>query len=78
MKILQYGPQTKEAADKCLAAGASELRIGSGVLDPHPALDKRQLQKKFDDKKTETAKKDNRNLFLIKEGGEIKHRPTGA
>jgi hypothetical protein len=48
------------------------LRIGSGVLDPHPALDKRQLQKKFDDKKTETAKKDNRNLFLIKEGGEFK------
>ncbi|XP_059482692.1 RNA-binding protein 28 [Neocloeon triangulifer] len=61
--------KNKESADKCLEAGASDLRIGTtGVLDPHRALDKRSLHKKFEEKKEDKVKMDGRNLYLIKEG----------
>ncbi|CAB3363081.1 Hypothetical predicted protein [Cloeon dipterum] len=60
--------KTRESADKCLQAGASDLRVGTGVLDPHPALNKKNLQQKMEDKKEDKVKNDGRNLYLIKEG----------
>ncbi|XP_054259765.1 RNA-binding protein 28-like [Macrosteles quadrilineatus] len=56
--------KNKEDAEKCLAAG-TELKLNGSILDPHPALKRSDIQNINDKSKD---KKDNRNLYLVKEG----------
>lgn len=56
--------QNKEDAEKCLSAG-TELKLNLNILDPHPALKRAEAEKM---KEKTKEKKDNRNLYLVKEG----------
>lgn len=47
-----------------MSAG-TELTLNGNILDPHPALKRTDAQKLQDKTK---VKKDNRNLYLVKEG----------
>uniref|UniRef100_A0A1B6MTY9 RRM domain-containing protein n=1 Tax=Graphocephala atropunctata TaxID=36148 RepID=A0A1B6MTY9_9HEMI len=62
----------KDDAEKCLSAG-TELTLKGNILDPHPALKRGDVQK-LNDKTKE--KKDNRNLYLTKEGMIIAGTPA--
>uniref|UniRef100_A0A1B6CES8 RRM domain-containing protein n=1 Tax=Clastoptera arizonana TaxID=38151 RepID=A0A1B6CES8_9HEMI len=53
-----------KSAEKCLSSG-TELTIKGVVLDPHPALRRSDLSCK---QQNEMKQKDNRNLYLVKEG----------
>ncbi|CAH2004988.1 unnamed protein product [Acanthoscelides obtectus] len=58
----------KEDADKALSAG-TELTLLGNILDCHPALHRDEVQKKAKEKKEASkGSKDNRNLYLVKEG----------
>jgi hypothetical protein len=52
-----------------LAAG-TELTLLSETLDVYEALNKDQLQEKADLKHAAHKSKDNRHLYLVKEGGQ--------
>ncbi|XP_058806860.1 RNA-binding protein 28-like isoform X2 [Phymastichus coffea] len=54
-----------EDAEKCLAAG-TELKLHDQILDPHKALNRKEVTEKKEDKKKKM--KDSRNLYLVKEG----------
>lgn len=56
--------QNKEDADKFLSLPADQLKLEGQVIQVKPALKRENLQ---DGKKKEA--KDNRNLYLVKEGG---------
>lgn len=59
---------TKESADECLKAG-TELKLNDQILDVYPALNRQDiLNKKQQQKDQNNSQKDNRNLYLIKEG----------
>lgn len=58
--------QNEEDAEKCLQAG-TELTLLGNILDCHKALNRDDLKSKTDKKIEE--KKDSRNLYLVKEGG---------
>lgn len=60
--------QTKESTEKCLQAG-SELKLEGVTIYPYPALKREEVKNKKDE--TQNIKKDNRNLYLTKEGGNI-------
>uniref|UniRef100_A0A1B6HF17 RRM domain-containing protein n=2 Tax=Homalodisca liturata TaxID=320908 RepID=A0A1B6HF17_9HEMI len=62
----------KDDAEKCLSSG-TELTLKGTILDPHPALKRSEVQK-LNDKPKE--KKDNRNLYLTKEGMIIAGTPA--
>uniref|UniRef100_A0A1B6GH73 RRM domain-containing protein n=1 Tax=Cuerna arida TaxID=1464854 RepID=A0A1B6GH73_9HEMI len=62
----------KDDAEKCLSSG-TELTLKGTILDPHPALKRSEVQK-LNDKPKE--KKDNRNLYLTKEGMIIAGMPA--
>lgn len=63
--------QTKDAAQACLAAGQEgNLVLRSTVVETQPAVSREDLHK--DPKKRSDSKRDGRNLYLIKEGGEFK------
>lgn len=59
--------QDVEDAEKCLSAG-TELTLMGNILDCHRAINKNDLE----NKKTPKQKKDARNLYLVKEGGNSK------
>lgn len=59
--------QTKESAERCLAAG-TELSLLDHTLDVYEALNKDQLQQKTNLKHEVQKSKDSRNLYLVKEG----------
>ena len=61
-------PQNIEDAEKCLAAG-TELTLHGQILDPHKALNRKDVNEKNQEKKT--TSKDSRNLYLVKEGGKL-------
>lgn len=52
-----------------MAAG-TELTLLGQTLDVYEALNKDQLQEKADLKHAAHKSKDNRNLYLVKEGGQ--------
>lgn len=55
-------------AEACIAAGKNgEIDLHGSVLETQSALSREDLQKGANNKKMET-KKDNRNLYLVKEG----------
>lgn len=56
--------QKKESAEECLSAG-TELTLHDQVLDPHRAVNKEDLQRR---PAHNNKHKDNRNLYLVKEG----------
>ncbi len=57
--------KNKMHADKCVESG--ELKLKGSVMEAMPALEKKALNKDRD--KHPDKKKDNRNLYLVKEGG---------
>ncbi|KAJ9592493.1 hypothetical protein L9F63_015909, partial [Diploptera punctata] len=57
--------QKKESAEECLASG-TELQLHGQTLDTHRALNRQDVQRRTEDK--QKAKKDSRNLYLVKEG----------
>lgn len=58
--------KTIEDAEKCLTAG-NELEMDDQVLEAHRALDRNEVENKAN-LKQRNKQKDNRNLYLVKEG----------
>lgn len=52
--------------ERCLSSTPEELTLYGSSMEPQMAIDKEVLDKSKDEKVTH---KDNRNLYLIKEGG---------
>lgn len=61
--------QRVEDAENCLSAG-TELRLRDQIIEAHRALRRNEVE----DKKNLKGKKikDSRNLYLIKEGGNLR------
>ncbi|XP_017892988.1 RNA-binding protein 28 [Ceratina calcarata] len=58
--------KTVEDAEKCLSAG-NELEMDDQILEAHRALDRNEVENKAN-LKQRNKQKDNRNLYLVKEG----------
>lgn len=54
------------SVEKCMSSTLDDLTLCGSTMEPQMAIDKEVLDRSKDEKITH---KDNRNLYLIKEGG---------